>query len=188
VYATFYETHPADVFRLSQHVRFFKHLGWEAFVTSLNSHYARLFDTVQTVPATTYTLASSQPVGLRQQTLQAFLGVTDAIHEAVDKITKDLHNPSGTFQLLTPRIEEYLKNCVVPSTLVTPEGVEYPDPITILNAAYKFKLESLKTLIATIADEDPCAVSSHHRWTQRLELWTMKALEDHTFLTAEVKQ
>jgi hypothetical protein len=188
VYATFYETHPADIFRLSQHMRMFRRLGWDAFVTTLNSHYARVFDTVQNISATTYTLASSQPKGLRDQTLQAFLNIANSIHDAVDRITKDLYNPSGTFASLGPRVEEYLNQGVVPSTLVTPGGVEYPDPVTILNAAFKFKLESLQSLIATVAGEDPLAVAAHHRWTERLELWTMKALEDHSFLTAGVKQ
>jgi hypothetical protein len=70
----------------------------------------------------------------------------------------------------------------VPSTLVLDGGrLVYPDPITIINASYRFYLESVPDLVDNIRGQDESA-GTRAKWVERLELWTLKAIEDHSLL------
>jgi hypothetical protein len=81
-------------------------------------------------------------------------------------------------------VEEHLWNGVVPSTVFhKPELVlRYPRVTTLLNTAAKVHISSLDELLERVSDGDASSPESRAYWTSRLELWTMKALEDSVIL------
>lgn len=85
-------------------------------------------------------------------------------------------------------VEEYLRNGIVPSTVLLGSHPCNPDPVTVLNASYKFYLESLDSLMERIAEQDPSRTRDRNRWIKRLELWTIKAMEDHKLLSGQRKE
>jgi hypothetical protein len=86
----------------------------------------------------------------------------------------------------------------VPSTVVIEKsaiapGVEagsevrYPGFVAILNASYKFYLESLPALIDRIEESESTSCFDRNVWTKRLESWTMKAIEDSELLAGAAR-
>ena len=69
---------------------------------------------------------------------------------------------------------------MVPSTLVQKRKERFPDAIALINAAYLFYLESLPELMQRIKgqSEDSLSLSLRSKWAERVESWTLKALED----------
>jgi hypothetical protein len=59
--------------------------------------------------------------------------------------------------------------------------------VVLINAGYMFLLEELPTLLANIENEKSSSVESRSRLSARLELWLLKALEDHRLLRREPK-
>jgi len=54
-----------------------------------------------------------------------------------------------------------------------------PGPVTILNAAYIVYLDRLAELMNRIDGQDIDSITDRARWVEKLEMWTLKALEDH---------
>jgi hypothetical protein len=78
-------------------------------------------------------------------------------------------------------VEKYLSWGVIPATIMRDKKAYRPDPILLLNAAYRFYLEDIPTLVTRInqsQSERRQYVAQHHKWSQRVEQWTIKALED----------
>lgn len=89
------------------------------------------------------------------------------------------------FRVQSPVIAEYLKRAIVPSTIIVKGEVEYPKPVVLINAGFRFLLEELSQLLSNVDGEDPASIESRSRLTGRLELWLLKALEDHRLLTRQ---
>jgi hypothetical protein len=61
----------------------------------------------------------------------------------------------------------------------------HPTPVVLINAAFRFFLTSLSTLIDNIDGKDKDSVADRSKYSERLELWMLKALEDHRLLTRQ---
>ena len=87
---------------------------------------------------------------------------------------------------LSGRVKEYLLEGVVPSTIQNPHSghTEFPGTVTVLNAACQLYLDNLPELIGRIEEQDPNSVKHQTRWTERLEHWTLKALDDLELISA----
>jgi dCTP deaminase len=93
----------------------------------------------------------------------------------VRKVTRESSPAVKRFQNARTSIQNCLGVGVVPHST---DSVAL-DPISIINSAFCFYLTSLPTVITRF--EGPSAqnnVAAHSRWTKRLEMWTMKAIED----------
>jgi hypothetical protein len=82
-------------------------------------------------------------------------------------------------------IRNHLSRAVVPSSIVRHGETAYPDPVAIVNSSYVLRLESLDDLINNIEDQDGSSVSTRAHWIDRLELWTLKAIEDNGLLVKQ---
>jgi hypothetical protein len=80
-------------------------------------------------------------------------------------------------------VRTYLSYGVVPSTLVQEGKESVPDAVALINAAYLFYLENLPQLMKRIAKQDENNLSHRSRWAERVEMWTLKALEDLSLLS-----
>jgi hypothetical protein len=171
-------SHPADAFRINEHVRLLTHLTWSGQLASFNTHYTRVLDEAQ--KASGYVLAAAHPCAAR--TLAAFQSFAHRIAEVVIKLLNPLDSGVSDFATYGAVIEEHLHRGIVPSTVFFNGDRRNPRPITILNTAYKLALESLDILISSARDQDPASVRVRAEWLRRLEQWTVKAFEDHRLL------
>lgn len=179
--------HPADSFRLAQHVKFLRHLGWWPHVAPLSTHHVDVLKHVETVPQAEYKFMT-EPSHLAERTLKAFFCVLPSIEKAIELLVGGVDDGSSGYAALAPSIEDYLQSGVVPSTItqsISGEDpkpkFEHPDPISVLNVAFKIHLESLDVLLTKVG-QDPTSVRARSEWTSRLELWTAKAFEDYSLL------
>ena len=62
----------------------------------------------------------------------------------------------------------------------------HPRPVVLINAGYRFLLEDFSLLLENIEGEKSDLIESRSRLSARLELWLLKALEDHRLLTKQV--
>jgi hypothetical protein len=171
-------SHPADAFRISEHVRLLTRLTWHDQLTSFDTHYKRVLEEVQ--KASGYVLAAHHHCAAR--TLQAFQSFAYRIMDVVVSLLGPLDSGVADFATYHGVVEEHLHRGIVPSTVFY-NGVRVnPTPITILNTAYKVSLDSLDTLISSAWEQDPASVAVRAEWLRRLEQWTMKAFEDHRLL------
>jgi hypothetical protein len=166
-----------------------KQLTWWDEVQGFQTHYVEVLKAATKIGDSEYTSSADQRAHqYYEETRKAFFGlggtVRASVVNTVDGIDSGLHG----FQLFRQSIEEYLSNGVVPSTVLVRGHLLYPAPVAVLNASWKFYLESLDTLIGRIEGQDPCKVSDRQRWIKRLELWTIKAIEDHKLLTGQKKE
>jgi hypothetical protein len=80
------------------------------------------------------------------------------------------------------RFRDHIENClahgIVPSAPVDSDNVTVPDPIAVINAAFCFYLGALPKLMGNLEKQDPKNLEHRSKWTGRLEMWTMKAIED----------
>ncbi|MGD1025865.1 MAG: hypothetical protein ABR880_24045 [Candidatus Sulfotelmatobacter sp.] len=84
-------------------------------------------------------------------------------------------------------ISEYFRQAIVPSTIVVEGKREHPSPVVLINAAFRFYLESIPGLIKNVNKENPASVEARSRFAERLELWSLKALEDCRLLESELQ-
>lgn len=93
------------------------------------------------------------------------------------KVIEDFKKQSG-------KIFEYLRRAVVPSTIVMGNDTVKPTPIVLINSAFCFYLDHMPELMANIEGRDD-SVENRSQFTERLELWVLKALEDSRLLERE---
>jgi hypothetical protein len=197
-FCEFSASHPADLFRLKQHVALLRELGydrkgrkvtWWDEVEGFQTHYVEVLKAAASIGDTEYTSSPDQRAHqYYEETRKAFFSLAITVRTSVTNTVGGIDSGLHGFQLFRQSIEEYLSNGVVPSTVLVRGHLCYPAPVAVLNASWKFYLESLDTLIGRIEGQDPSSVSDRQRWIKRLELWTIKAIEDHKLLTGQKKE
>jgi hypothetical protein len=103
----------------------------------------------------------------------------DVAIPAIRKLVRDITSSAGSsakqFTKDRTKIEECLLAGVVPHSV----GPTPLHPISIVNAAFFFYLTSLPKVITKFEkDKAEFDVEVYSKWTKRLEMWTMKALDD----------
>jgi hypothetical protein len=183
----FHLRHPADSCRLAQHVEFLKELGWWTHVASFKTHYIDVLRYVEGVLRTEYKFASDPP-HLAKLTLAAFFRLLPSIEAAIKAVVRGLDAGATDYARFAGSVQDYLHSGVVPSTVLKgtkgkdqKPNLEHPNPISVLNVAYKIHLESMDVLLREVG-EQPSSVRARSEWTTRLELWAAKAFEDHSLL------
>lgn len=181
--AKFSESHPADLFRLKQHVAWLEKLGWWAEIGASANAYIRLLSLAKAFPDSDFKVAVLGLQHLETNILNAMRTLMNDVITAVEEATATLDDSVREYHDLGSELEEYFKRGIVPSSIpVGGQGHKCPNPITILNVAYKFYLEKLDELINGIKDGNPASVKHRHEWTSKLEMWSMKAIDDYLLL------
>jgi hypothetical protein len=197
-FCEFSASHPADLFRLKQHVALLGELGYEKKrkrltwwdeVKGFQTHYVDVLKAAANIGDIEYISSADQRTHqYYDETRKAFFGLASIVRASVINTVGGIDLGLHGFQLFRQSIEEYLSHGVVPSTVLVKGHLLFPAPIAVLNASWKFYLESLDILISRIEGQDPAKVSDRQRWIERLELWTIKAIEDHKLLTGQKKE
>jgi hypothetical protein len=181
--------HPAHSCRLGQQVLFLRTLGWYAHIASYKSNYIELLKDVEKLSPASYRFSYDKP-HLEAQTVSAFISVLPYIMSTVEGVVGGLDCGVGEFGNCQVKVQDYLHNGVVPSSIVKQSELqgelpdfEWPTPISVLNVAFRVRLESLNKLMDKVG-EDPNKVSLRSKWEKKLESWSAKAFEDYSLITA----
>ncbi len=110
--------------------------------------------------------------------------MTDVV-SAVNDVAAGLDYGVNEYHELREILGEYFKRGIVPSSIPIAgrEGYKCPQPITVLNVAYRFYLENLDDLIKGIRHGNPLSIKHRHDWTNKLEMWAMKAIDDYLLMS-----
>ena len=178
--ATFVDTHPAAAFRLGEHVRFMQDtaIDWWDRINSSSNHYVRLLLDAATIPSTSYNFDTQYKPALAAVALSAFLASVGMISTSVKSTFAGVPTEASLFENQRQLIQEYLSFGVVPSRLVSENAIYSPSTVALVNAAYMFYLDHLDTLIDKIAGAKAECLECRALWSERVEMWTSKALED----------
>jgi hypothetical protein len=173
-------SHPAPAFRFSEQVRLLQAESWMDAISGVDAEQKRIIEQLAATPKSDYTFFYDEQNPGPKSLVDAFVnGVVPAIRELAHGVTKRGASSAKKFINTKAHVQDCLRVGVVPLT----NSVPRPDPISIINAAYCFYLTSLRETVTRFegkqAEDD---VSAYSRWAKRLQLWTMKAVEDSLLL------
>jgi hypothetical protein len=176
----FSDTHPSDACRFHAHFEQLKYTGWWPLLDGYGKSYAQLVRRLHGISTSKYGFTSDQKSRLAKRVLEAFKEVEPHVGYLVKK-TFNQHEArfgGGAEVDCVEAIKRYLSWGVVPAALVRGTQTFRPDPILLINSAYLFLLEDMASLMNRIEGEDVNDLLQREKWCQRVEQWTMKALED----------
>lgn len=169
-------THPASARRFAEHINLLKEDSWLKAIEKFEPEQKKLIERLAKIPRSSYRFYADDQTRGPRSLVDTFLdSVVPAIRKLVRKITMDPTSAVKRFELDRRSIEDCLKVGVVPHSNTSRQ----PDPVSIVNCAFCFYLTSLPDVIEQF--EGPNAkndLSFRSLWTRRLEMWTMKAIED----------
>jgi hypothetical protein len=170
--------HPAPAYRIAEHVRLLEKDSWWDAIADLEPEQKSILKALTKIPRSKYTFDEEAPG--KRGLVNVFLdSVVPEIRALIDTITPDPANAVNDFQKTRSGIEDCLRAGVVPH----PKQSGSYEPVSVVNAAFCYYLTSLPKLVRKY--EEPKFqqdVEKHSIWTDRLEKWTMKAVEDSQFL------
>jgi len=180
----FGQSHPADVARFYLHKRHLDALGWWNQIKDWRSNSVDLLDHCCLVFGKT-TLSNKIPPDVASQLkLQCFWDACDwllgYVKRTVPASDKDIKHLADHYDV----ISKYLERAIVPSTIITESGPVYPTPVVLINSAFRFVLQDFDNLLKRVDMEPMNPVRERSWYTERLELWVLKALEDYRLLSA----
>lgn len=171
----FNPTHPAVAFRFSEHLNMLKRDSWWQAIDDVHADQKKLLETLASLPRSKYEFYIDERTSGLKGLVDGFLDVVaPAIRKLVLEVTPNNVSAVDRFKKERVAIENCLKVGVVPHTV---SGAL--DPVSVINAACCFYLSLLPGVVkqfeGSAAEND---VAIHSLWTKRLEMWTMKAIED----------
>jgi len=176
----FSDSHPAQACRFSEHLRQLQADDWWDLVKDIPAEHPQLVSNLANRSHTDYQLDLDGGPGADFGLIPAFLDLLPAIRESVRGLTDGVQGKADDFQRFRDHIGKCLEHGVVPSAplQMDSDNVTVPDPIAVINAAFCFYLSALPKLMGNLEDQDPKNLEHRSKWALRLEMWTMKAIED----------
>jgi hypothetical protein len=184
-----YRMYPSHPFRVKVQSELLREEGWWDFIKDIDSRTVAVLRALLEESNDKFIEAEKNDgetgsAPFFESLLKVLPDVKKEVGQATDGIDPRLHEYS---QLWKP-ISKYLKNGIVPSTLVletSPGDYQevHPTPITLLNSAYRFYLEGIEGLMFGIKDQEKSSAKQRAYWMKRIENWTAEALEDVALLT-----
>jgi hypothetical protein len=178
----FNESHPAEACRLKEHMLRLQRLGWWKALRGLESEHVQLIRHFGRVPESEYLYRVVDDAKLGAALVAAFLDLRPEIRAAVTRTAGALPIGLGDFRRWNRAVQQYLGHGVVPSTLVLNRRFIHPPPLTVVNAGFCFYLRSILTLIRKTQGCKRAVLDHRGRVAARVEMWTMKAIEDEQLL------
>ncbi len=176
----FSESHPADLYRINKQAKFLQTLGWWNEIKDSNSNSKRVLEHAERLDLAAFSASISSLGSFQQQMLSTLDQAIPSIIDHVENALKGVDTGVQDYSKFKVTVAAYFRHGVVPSMIVGSgsQATKSPDPVTILNVAYQLYLDDLPTLIDKIESQHADSVEDRTRWTQRLEAWTLKALDD----------
>jgi hypothetical protein len=181
----FYPKHPSHYFRVQQQAAFLKESAWWKSVTETNSHVSLLIQQTVEIPNDAHVVGSKYKDGF----VWALIDLLPQIRSMIGEVFGGVDDGWNEYSQVGKHVKAYLRNGVVPSSLVVREGSEstkpeitFPSPLVLLNAGVEFYLTELDDLIRSVPKEDETAFDRRLHWVRRIEEWVAKAIEDQRLI------
>ena len=187
----FWRNHPADLFRIKQHVLLLQKLGWWNEVKAIRSHYVEILaNAVELDEAILQVHTLDKSSDYADSTLHAFLLLAPRVMDLLADVMRNLNDQeldcgAGGYRKFAGLILQYLSQAVVPSTVFDGKYHWHPDTVALLNASMRFYLESLEDLMNGIENQNTSLAGHRSKWIKKIESLTGKAIEDHYLLVGE---
>lgn len=178
----FSDTHPAIACRFAQHLKILRGDGWWShFGDEFRSEYKGQIEALAGVSSRDYVFhlddAQGSPVRVDDRLIQAFLGVLSEVEKVLDSTLPKQPSAIDDFAQFGASVRKLLMHGVVPSAVPELDN-RSPEPTTVVNSAFWFYLSSFRDFLSTIRDQDADKITDRVKWIERIEMWTLKALED----------
>jgi len=176
--------YPPDLLRLRQQTSLLKTDGWLDDVLAIDSHYARTLEAAAGLTDSQFSwhwLRKTLPDSVDcEKVLGCFFSSLPKINDAMEECTKGLPVAYREWSSSSKWIEECLENGVVPSSIRSRSRTDPwpPAPVSLLNSAYRFYAQSMPKLLRLIEGTGTDPVGERVQWSQKIEMWTSKAIED----------
>lgn len=175
-----FDQYPPDLFRLKLQASVLKADGWWPRLEERagSTHYFETLAAAENLqdddfifPATFISADDTKAV---------FSEILPSIIAELDAIAGQVPRGAEMLEQTGDLIEEYLENGIVPSTLVPQEGSgpKFPTTVALLNASYRFYIQSLSRLVSHVERADVKRAGDSSAWSKQVEMWTAKAIED----------
>ena len=179
--ATLYQrTHPAPTVRLHEQLEILRGpLGnWDPVLSSLQPE---LYSQITTLAAK-HEEIPTEPMppeceDVTADMVRAFKSALPKIRQLAKDVTNDKTISSVPFLALRDELVACLEHGVVPSSIYKGANAE-EWCVLLINSAYFLQLGDLGNLFSIIARPDKNDVQLHARIRQRIEQWSLKAIED----------
>lgn len=184
---SFMEYHPAEVARFHAHIMLLRRMGWWNELEQMSSCYVKVL-TISETKSSDLRIETEIPQKIGDERfLKCFWELCSWLIEFVLKEKPIDKYVIFDYQRQSKVIAEYLSEAIVPSTIVIQGKREHPSPTVLINSAFRFYLENVPDLIKNVEKGEPLSVSARSKFTERLELWSLKALEDCRLLRSELQ-
>lgn len=177
-------SHPADVARFHLHMKYLQTLGWWDPIQDWKSNSVELLKQCNKVSEHTSASSTIPPDVHKLLDLKCFWEASEWL---LDFVRTKVPTSRGDIDGLGDyygEVSKYLARAIVPSTIITESGPAFPTPVVLINSAFRFVLEDFDKLLENIENAVPDSVSDRSWYTERLEIWILKALEDYRLLSA----
>lgn len=177
---TFNEKHPASVLRIREQLHQLKTDGWWKCVKDLRSEHVGFMERLAHVKESEYKFVY-RDADLPRQILEPFLEVVPQIRALAVDVTPSVQSRADDFRIWQSSLEDCLVNGIVPSKLLD-GGTTPVTPVSMINAAYCVYLARVPELMGKLEDQEFSNPEHRKKWIERLEDWTMKAVDDYYLL------
>ena len=172
----FNPTHPAIACRLAEHVDLLRKDRWWDAIAYVDADQKKLLESLAKEPRSKYAFYLDERTPGPKSLVDAFVDtVLPLVRKVVRYITPQNTAAVARFAKERTSIQDCLRVGVVPHAISSGPL----SPVSIINSAFCFYLMALPEVVKRF--EGPKAkndVAVHSLWTKRLEMWTMKAIED----------
>jgi hypothetical protein len=178
----FVEDHPAEVARFASQMQLLRKLGWWSEIQHFNCAAIEVLRLSEEKSKDLHLQLSLPTAVSEKRFLQCYRELCRWIFHYIQKHVPTPRSEITDFHEQSGIICDYLREAVVPSTIIIKNQSVHPTPIVLINSAFRFYLEHLPELIANLDGEEKDSIETRSRFTERLELWTLKAIEDYRLL------
>lgn len=182
---SFMEYHPAEIARFHAHLMLLRKSGWWKEIEGMSTCYVEVL-TVSETKSSDLRIETDIPQAVGDgRFLKCFWELCSWLIEFVVKEKPVARTTIDAYGRQSNVICQYFREAIVPSSIVIDGKREHPSPVVLMNAAFRFYLESIPSLIENVEKENPASVEARSRFAERLELWSLKAIEDCRLLGSE---
>jgi hypothetical protein len=183
----FIDDHPAEIARFDAHVLLLEKLNWWAEIKDINCPSIEVLR-LATSRRSDIHIEGALPGNVDEpRMLACYYKVIDWLITYVPTQIPSDPLDIAEFKSQSDIISEYFRQAVVPSTIVIGNVRKNPRSVVLINSAFKFYLESLPDLLANVIGTQKDSVKDLGSFTERLELWALKAIEDIRLLEHQHK-
>jgi hypothetical protein len=177
MFYSFMDYHPAEIARFHAHLMLHKKLGWWPEMEKISSSYVDVLAASKSANVRIETTTIPKDVG-DERFLKCFWQIAGWLVKFVPKQVTFASDVIKSYRDQSDAICESFRQAVVPSTVVIGGSRVHPDPIVLINAAFRFYLEGIPKLIDNMEQGDRTSVEARSLAAERLEMWALKAIED----------